>query len=865
MEPSENRTRVPRHPPVGETRAPAAAAGEGAHFQNNGPSGMFFGLRKNQLYFGGVGVTPRDYKAHYPPDRHGQEMSANARIWPIYLEEAADFDANMLAEWRDTIDVLLVFAGLFSAVLTTFVVQTSQNMQPDYNQASMLLLFEILKATVSNDSQISIPPSPTSFFSPNRSDEWMNSLWFVSLTLSLITALVAVLVKQWLHQYVTIVSDSSARDRARIRHMRYAGLETWQVPMIIGLLPVLLHVSLALFFAGLAIFLFSLGMKVAWVVSIIGAATFMAYIIALILPLVCPYCPYKVPLTLYIHPLYQHIHHLCQYCNSYLIPSIRYCIVFMRHYPYTHMFGRARRSYLTRHRQMLEVWKQEEQESPIPFRQKLPTLKEIEDNHIQQYATMTDAQSLLWLHSSTSNASVHQSVLQAISGMTLDTVKCLPDKYVSSFVMSLRQQIEPIKALLSSHDTESELVELELYSRALWVLSGDPMDKSFDEQLTMALSVITTEKALTSFLGILQGPQRSSLTLHPGVWKILFDITISSPPLSGSALVLELELMKILASPSTTSEREDPTTIDNPTDEMRGHICDKLLGCCGYDRTQTSSTIRTTIHLGIMLSLIPRIHQRLLDSSPASDLMEVIGTALAIMTGITLVIHPSPAMLDKILETYTVRLSLLRSQHTSHAFDVDIEALACGISLIFNPHQSRWIQTISEQMELSVNSEADSDTGTRTLEHLHYMIKNPFETDIDTLVDMMRLLINGHRERILYAWVHPSTYPPHCPPPPWRECVLGLIRWASGEKFRQWTFLKRVLAIVVIKKMQLQCGCTVGNESLPQYDKWAYMEVNQLPWLLDIYSPGSSSDGVPNPLEYSQIEAHPKFQEFLNS
>ncbi|KAK0443169.1 hypothetical protein EV421DRAFT_1685371, partial [Armillaria borealis] len=121
----------------------------------------------------------------------------NARIWPIYLEEAADFDASMLAEWRDTIDVLLVFASLFSAVLTTFVVQTSQNMQPDYNKASMFLLFEILKATASNGTQISIPSTPTSFFSSSRSDEWLNSLWFVSLTLSLITALVAVLVKQW--------------------------------------------------------------------------------------------------------------------------------------------------------------------------------------------------------------------------------------------------------------------------------------------------------------------------------------------------------------------------------------------------------------------------------------------------------------------------------------------------------------------------------------------------------------------------------------------------------------------------------------------------------------------------------------------
>ncbi len=56
-----------------------------------------------------LGATPRNYKVRYPPDPHGQEMSENTRIWPIYLQEAADFDANMLAEWQDTIDVLLVF------------------------------------------------------------------------------------------------------------------------------------------------------------------------------------------------------------------------------------------------------------------------------------------------------------------------------------------------------------------------------------------------------------------------------------------------------------------------------------------------------------------------------------------------------------------------------------------------------------------------------------------------------------------------------------------------------------------------------------------------------------------------------------
>ncbi len=302
---------------------------------------------------------------------------------------------------------------------------------------------------------------------------WLNSLWFVSLTLSLITALVAVLVKQWLHQYVAIVSDSSAHDRARIRQMRYAGLQTWQMPVIIGLLPVLLHVSLALFFAGLVIFLFSLSMKVAWLVSIIGAATFMAYVIALILPLMDPYCPYKVPLTLYVHHLYQYAPRPYRYGYVYLIPRIRYCVVFMRHYPYTYIFGHDHLDWLDKHQEKRKEWKsqerqerQERRESLIPLPQKFPTLKEIKHNYIQQHAMMTDFHSLLWLHSSTSNASVHRSILQAISGMTSSPTRYLPGEDVSTLVRSLHRQIEHIKSPALSPGADSELDELKLYCRA---------------------------------------------------------------------------------------------------------------------------------------------------------------------------------------------------------------------------------------------------------------------------------------------------------------------------------------------------------------------------------------------------------------
>ncbi len=45
-------------------------------------------------------------------DPYGQEMSDNARVWQTYVEEAVSFDGEKLDEYRDTIDVLLVFVRI---------------------------------------------------------------------------------------------------------------------------------------------------------------------------------------------------------------------------------------------------------------------------------------------------------------------------------------------------------------------------------------------------------------------------------------------------------------------------------------------------------------------------------------------------------------------------------------------------------------------------------------------------------------------------------------------------------------------------------------------------------------------------------
>ncbi|KAF8902697.1 hypothetical protein CPB85DRAFT_1469474 [Mucidula mucida] len=67
---------------------------------------------------------PFDYQHKYPEDAPFQEMGEMARVWKMFLEEYIKYDAEMVEDWRDGLDVLLVFAGLFSAVVTTFLVQT---------------------------------------------------------------------------------------------------------------------------------------------------------------------------------------------------------------------------------------------------------------------------------------------------------------------------------------------------------------------------------------------------------------------------------------------------------------------------------------------------------------------------------------------------------------------------------------------------------------------------------------------------------------------------------------------------------------------------------------------------------------------
>lgn len=95
-------------------------------------------------------------------------------------------------------------AGLFSAVVTAFV-QLSQALlpQPDQSTTHTALLLELIAVHRASANGVPVDTIRSSTLPMDASEAsrivyWTNRIWYLSLSLSLIAAFVAVLVKQWL-------------------------------------------------------------------------------------------------------------------------------------------------------------------------------------------------------------------------------------------------------------------------------------------------------------------------------------------------------------------------------------------------------------------------------------------------------------------------------------------------------------------------------------------------------------------------------------------------------------------------------------------------------------------------------------------
>ncbi|KAH9003562.1 hypothetical protein EDB86DRAFT_3100092 [Lactarius hatsudake] len=238
-------------------------------------------------------------------ERRDFDDGANA-LWSLYGKEAKTHDEAQIVSLADDMDGVLLFAGLFSAVLTSFLVQSLQRLQVNpadqsvyyqnqsvyyqqqsayYQQQSVAILAQISQQIASAVLQVSVPstatsptvpqpsvlstaqqvfipstaqqvsplstsPPPYPAFTPSFPDIRVNAFWLVSLVCSLSAALLAILIQQWVRSYMQVFQRyDHPLKRARFRQFFFEGAKGMR--KLAEQVPRLIHVSLFLFFFGL--------------------------------------------------------------------------------------------------------------------------------------------------------------------------------------------------------------------------------------------------------------------------------------------------------------------------------------------------------------------------------------------------------------------------------------------------------------------------------------------------------------------------------------------------------------------------------------------------------------------------------------
>ncbi|KAJ7766020.1 hypothetical protein B0H16DRAFT_1367076 [Mycena metata] len=224
--------------------------------------------------------------------------AAAAKIWAVYVDEAEKYDKGLIESWKGDMEGMLIFAGLFSASLTAFLIESYKTLNSDPGDATVRLLTQISHqlAASANGTTFHVP-APVNF-APTAAALTCNALWFISLGFSLSCALIATLLEQWARDFIHRSEIKSAPLlRARIFSFLYYGLKRFNMHAVVEVIPLLLHVALLFFFAGLVAFLIPINTAMAVIAAVILAVLTSVYSVLTLLPLKYLDSPYRTPLS----------------------------------------------------------------------------------------------------------------------------------------------------------------------------------------------------------------------------------------------------------------------------------------------------------------------------------------------------------------------------------------------------------------------------------------------------------------------------------------------------------------------------------------------------------------------------------------
>ena len=137
---------------------------------------------------------------------------------------------------------------------------------------------------------------------PDHTMVHVQALFYSSLSVTFLAAIVAILGKQWLNRY-TSVGHGSIIDRGRDRKCKMDGIVTWKFDLVMECLPLMLQVALLLFGYALSKYLSSINKAIAGIIIGFITSGLLFYLLLVSVATFSYNCPFQTPISLILHSL----------------------------------------------------------------------------------------------------------------------------------------------------------------------------------------------------------------------------------------------------------------------------------------------------------------------------------------------------------------------------------------------------------------------------------------------------------------------------------------------------------------------------------------------------------------------------------
>ncbi|VDB89123.1 unnamed protein product [Peniophora sp. CBMAI 1063] len=233
-------------------------------------------------------------------------------LWEAFLK-IMGFERDKVVRYStSTMKAISQFSGFFVTTLAIFLVDSHKSLSPVASaQTSDAALTNALLAQMMRLQSSSVVPMTAADiepFRPTKTAVVVNTLWYLSLIITLLGAVLAMMVQDWLKDSLPTVQDdrpllATIQQHSLNRLRSYTALERYGVDRLATCVVGLIHSAVVLFLVGLSLYVFPLHSTPGLAVAVASGLGALLYTMASVAPLIDRMGPYYTPLSRILAPV----------------------------------------------------------------------------------------------------------------------------------------------------------------------------------------------------------------------------------------------------------------------------------------------------------------------------------------------------------------------------------------------------------------------------------------------------------------------------------------------------------------------------------------------------------------------------------